>query len=238
MTDDLHDLIPVPSARSDRPLSGQTVLVVEDSRFASEAMRLLCLRSGARIRRADCLHSARRHLRVYRPQVAVIDLGLPDGLGDTLIAELARAVPRVPVILGCSGDDGARARVIEAGADGFLAKPVTSLATFQQAITAHLPDGGPPGIGRIPDEPVRPDGFAFREDMVHAAEVLAAGADAQTLHYLAQFLAAVARDADDRLLEKAADGLALCHRDTGKAAAASARISGLVQARIAARGPV
>ena len=102
MTDsDVQTHLPRPTAT--RPLLGMTVLVVEDSRFASDAMRLLCLRSGARIRRADCLLSARRHLNVYRPSAAIVDLGLPDGCGAELISEMVSAVPRVGVILGTSG---------------------------------------------------------------------------------------------------------------------------------------
>ena len=107
-----------PTAR--RPLLGLTILVVEDSRYACEAIRLMCLRSGARIRRADCLRSARRHLSVYRPSVVIVDLGLPDGSGLDLIAELASAIPRVTGLLGLSGNTGMAAEAINAGADGFL----------------------------------------------------------------------------------------------------------------------
>ena len=107
-----------------RPLMGVTILLVEDSRFSCEAVRLLCLRSGARIRRADTIASARRHLQTYRPAVVIIDLGLPDGSGLPLIANLARGLPRIDVILATSGDPDLSDDAIAAGADGFLEKPI------------------------------------------------------------------------------------------------------------------
>ena len=118
--------------RSDRPLFGLTVLVVEDSKFACEGIRLLCLRSGARIRRADCLRSARRHLQVYRPSVVIIDLGLPDGNGAELIEELNAASPRVGIVLAISGDSFGESVALAAVADGFFAKPLIILAVFQK----------------------------------------------------------------------------------------------------------
>ncbi|MEO1397829.1 MAG: response regulator, partial [Pseudomonadota bacterium] len=139
MPEDLTELISPKRPRPDRPLVGMTVLVVEDSRFDSEAIRLLCQRSGARLRRADSLLHARRHLSLYRPTVVMVDVGLPDGSGLDLIRELNGAVPRVPILMAISGDPTARQSALDSGAQDFLEKPVRSLVQFQQTMLAHLP---------------------------------------------------------------------------------------------------
>ena len=199
--------IPAPTAA--RPLLGLTVLVIEDSRFACEAMRLLCLRSGARIRRADSLKSARRHLQVYRPSVVIVDLGLPDGSGVDLIAELAAMEPRVEVILAISGDPDGEEVAARAGADGFLPKPISSLSVFQEAILTNLPaDRRPSGPRAVSDEEVFPDIIAFQDDMAHIADVLENRENENALDYVAQFIAGVARSAHDKGLEQAALSLA------------------------------
>ncbi|MCJ8332962.1 MAG: response regulator [Epibacterium sp.] len=219
-----------------RPLLGLTVLVVEDSRYACEAMRLLCLRSGARIRRADSLKSANRHLQVYRPSAVVIDLGLPDGSGLDLIKELSNAAPRVSVILGMSGDDDAETAALKAGADGFLAKPVTSLGVFQTAILSKLPtDRQPVGLRHVSNEEVIPDRLAYRDDMAHAAEVLNDNENNQALDYLAQFLGGVARSVGDAPLADAAAALAASRKDGRSSISDTAEIAGLVRERLQER---
>lgn len=216
-----------------RPLLGLTVLVVEDSRYACEAMRLLCLRSGARIRRADTLKSAYRHLQVYRPSAVIADLGLPDGSGLDLIAELSQASPRVSVILGMSGDDNAEEAAMAAGADGFLGKPITSLATFQSAILSKLPpERRPLGPRPVTEEEIEPDLLAFQDDMAHAAEVLNDAESNKTLDYLAQFLGGVARSVGDTPLAKAAEELAQSRKSGAPIAQETARLAGLVQERL------
>lgn len=239
--DNLDDFLMTRPPTANRPLLGLTVLAVEDSRFASEAMRLLSLRSGARIRRADSLHHARRHLRVYRPSVVIIDLGLPDGAGEDLIRDLSLASPRVDVILGTSGDPDAHSRAMKAGADGFIAKPIESLAAFQSAILAHLPsDRQPPNPRVVTPEMVQPDRIAYHDDLAHAVEILAADDTPedglkQRLRYVTQFLSGVARSADDHDLDAALSDLA---KRPSKGRADAARITALVQERLMEQAPI
>lgn len=231
---DQFGLMQKPTAM--RPLLGLTVLLVEDSRFASDAMRLLCLRSGARIRRADCLKSARRHLQVYRPSVVIVDMGLPDGSGEELITELTAASPRVSVLLATSGDEFIEDVAIAAGADAFLPKPIPSVLVFQNIIISQLPpERRPLGPRAVDTTAIKADPVAYRDDMAHAADVLNPDADAGTLSYVAKFLSGVALSADDRPLATAAQSLtdACARGDSIKVTVT--RLSAMLQDRLADR---
>ncbi|MBU2981335.1 response regulator [Lentibacter algarum] len=231
--DDFTELTLQTNPTAARPLLGLTVLVVEDSRYACEAMRLLCLRSGARIRRADCIASARRHLQVYRPSVIMIDLGLPDGSGLDLIKELAQATPKIDVIIGISGEDQLETKALEAGAHSFMAKPIDSIGTFQQTVLAHLPkERCPSGPRVVVNETVRPDPLSFNDDLTHVANLISDGHEPVALGYLAQFVTGVAKSAHDHALAAAGEELARAHTGDKPTAQSIAKLAGMIQERL------
>ena len=194
------------------PLQGVTILAVEDSRFACEVLRLMSMRAGARMRRATTLKEARSHLRVYRPDVVIIDLGLPDGRGEALIRDLARSNKRPKVILGTSGSPEGRSTALEAGADGFLDKPLESLAAFCQTLRQHMPGLG---LSQMVEETFIPDPLALHDDLASAAQWLATNPDLADRSYVTAFLQGVAHHARDTALEQAAGQAASPNADLG-----------------------
>lgn len=216
--------LPRREGRSALPLAGLTVLAVEDSHFAAEALRLLCHRSGARLRRADNLEAARVHLGRYDPDVVVVDLGLPDGTGEELIAELA-GDQNGPVILAASGDGTRREAALAAGAHAFMEKPLDSLGLFQQMLLDHLP-----GRRHLAQDEMLPppDPFALREDLTRAADLLAhVPPFAARTGYLAGFVAGIARSSGDKALEQVA-------REAPDSAEALDMLKRMLAARLAA----
>ena len=205
MPETLDDLLMKQPPTAERPLLGTIVLVVEDSRHACEALRLICQRSGARIRRAESIASANRHLCAYRPRIAVVDMGLPDGSGADLIAQLAASEPRIEGIIAISGDDSNKDIALAAGADVFLEKPLASVSAFQTVVLSLLPKDMHPLHRVIPKvDHVVPDPIALRDDLALAADLLTAESDASTLSYVAAFLSSLGTDAGDDDLSKLA----------------------------------
>jgi chemotaxis response regulator CheB len=145
--------------------------------------------------------------------VAIIDLGLPDGSGLDLIRTMREAKARVPILLGTSGAEREASALscAKAGADGFLPKPVTSLAAFQAAILEHLPEAlRPNGPRDAASKASRPIPVALREDLSHALDLLSL--DSPPLGYLRRFLIGLARTADDKTLECSAQAMDGCAR--------------------------
>ena len=198
MPESLEEFLMTRPPTAERPLLGQTVLVVEDSRFACEALRMICQRSGARIRRADSLKSAARHLRTYRPGIIMIDVGLPDGSGLDLVRDLSSNEARIGVIIAMSGDDTNAELAMQSGADAFISKPITSVSAFQATIIAKLPkDARPTALRPVSTDEIVPDRIAYRDDLVLAADLLANHPDAQTIAYVSSFLIGLGNSADD-----------------------------------------
>lgn len=195
--------LPDLTRQAELPLHGLTILAVEDSRYACEALRLMCLRAGARLRRAETLAAARNHLRLYQPDVVIIDLGLPDGRGEALIRDLLLSPRRPAVILGTSGNPDGHGLALAAGADGFLDKPLQSLAFFCRALRNHLP-----GLqtGALDDRAFAPDPLALQDDLTRAAAALG---DPAKRHYVTGFLLGVAHHAHDTALARAASAASI-----------------------------
>ena len=99
------------------------VLVVEDDREIRGLLQSVLALEGFEVRSAVSLSEARALLAHDVPDLVILDLGLPDGDGGSLV-HACRARHRLPVIVVSARQDEARkVALLDAGADDYLVKP-------------------------------------------------------------------------------------------------------------------
>ena len=99
------------------------VLLVEDEAGIRRFVRTALESEGCTVREAAALERGRIELASRRPDLLVLDLGLPDGDGTALLAEL-RGWSGMPVlVLSARSDEADKVAALDAGADDYLAKP-------------------------------------------------------------------------------------------------------------------
>ena len=100
-----------------------SALIVDDDLDFTHSLALLVQQEGYSVRVAQSLEEARRELQEGIPDVALIDLLLPDGDGIQLVRELTlTGSTKVLVITGYAGIDNAVA-ALRAGVTDYLQKP-------------------------------------------------------------------------------------------------------------------
>jgi DNA-binding response OmpR family regulator len=122
-----------------------TLLLVEDDPVLATFLADNLTADGFELLLADCLRDGLRELELRRPDLAIVDLGLPDGSGLELLARVraadgvaSRLDPHLPLLV-LSGRDSEldRVRGFERGADDFVTKPF-SYGELRLRITALL----------------------------------------------------------------------------------------------------
>lgn len=116
-----------------RPASGHAaghlrVLLVEDDAASGELVRrIFARRGGVDLARVGDGESAIAAARSDRPDLVLLDLGLPDLAGDAVLAQLRGdpATADIPVVVvSADATEAQRRRLVAAGADAYLTKPL------------------------------------------------------------------------------------------------------------------
>ena len=113
-----------PTAQTDTDLMVFSVLIVDDDeRFLGLAARVLADCGYRPQSEARSVTDALKQANLHRPDLAIVDIGLPDGNGLELSKRLSELPWRVRVVLvSADGDAAARRDAVAAGALGFLPK--------------------------------------------------------------------------------------------------------------------
>ena len=102
------------------------VLIVEDDQGIQDVLRILAEVNGMRVVAASTCERAMRAAECHRPDLAIVDLGLPDRDGIELIRYI-RTWSHLPIIvLSARTFWSNRNAAFEAGADEYLSKPFSA----------------------------------------------------------------------------------------------------------------
>jgi two-component system, OmpR family, alkaline phosphatase synthesis response regulator PhoP len=140
------------------------VLVVDDEPAILEIVRDYLADAGYRVSTARSGEDALRHVRSIRPDLVVLDLGLP-GLDGLDVARTIRETSGVPIImLTARSDEADRVVGLELGADDYLVKPfsprellarIRAVLRRSGAAAGAADDGRPLVAGELTVDPRR-----------------------------------------------------------------------------------
>lgn len=154
------------------------VLVVDDDPQILRALRINLTAHGYDVRLADTGAAALRAAVDGRPDVVVLDLGLPD-LDGIEVVEGLRGWSSVPIVVLSARTDAAdKVAALDAGADDYVTKPF-GMAEFLARLRAAVRRGAVSGEGS--GEAVVDVG-AFRVDLVTKQVVRPAAEGAVSVH--------------------------------------------------------
>jgi two-component system KDP operon response regulator KdpE len=99
------------------------ILVCDDEPQILRALKVILRGAGFEAVPAETAEEALDRVAVHPPDAAIIDVVLPDGDGVEVCREIRRWSQMPIIVLSAVGEEDAKVRALEAGADDYVTKP-------------------------------------------------------------------------------------------------------------------
>jgi len=106
--------------------TAHNVLVIEDEPAIREVLRALLSEEGYRVIEAETAARAEIEARSHKPDLLLVDLGLPDGDGLTVVRQVRSWSPVPIIVLSARTLEDQKIAALDAGADDYVTKPFSA----------------------------------------------------------------------------------------------------------------
>ncbi len=130
------------------------VLVVEDDAALQGVLRVLFEANGFRVVVAGTAARGEHDARLHRPDIVVVDLGLPDRDGLNVITGIRGWSPMPIIVLSARVEEAQRVLAFDKGADDYVVKPFSApelLARVRALLRRHVRGDLPMAVLRLGD---------------------------------------------------------------------------------------
>ncbi len=125
------------------------ILIVEDDQAIQNILRMLFEANGFRVVVAGTAARGEHDAKLHRPDIVLIDLGLPDRDGLNVITDIRAWSPVPIIVLWARTAEGQRLAAFEKGADDYVIKPFSApelLARARAMVRRHVRGDLPMGM--------------------------------------------------------------------------------------------
>jgi len=122
-----------------------TILVIDDEPQIRRVVRNALDIDGARVLEAATAREGVDLAAAERPDLVVLDLGLPDGTGEAVCRELRGWTTAPILVLSARHSDAEKVALFDAGADDYVTKPFSPVelkARLRALLRRARPEGG------------------------------------------------------------------------------------------------
>ena len=118
------------------------ILILDDDRQLAEEMSKFLIHKNYEVKTTHSLKEAKKQIETFHPDIALLDLKLPDGSGLDFLRLIKEQIPETLVLmLSGYGNIDTAVEAIKQGAENFLTKPVDPdylLLTIEKLIKVKL----------------------------------------------------------------------------------------------------